>query len=513
MNALFANVLPALLRTDLVLSATAIIVLLFLRVSKIDSPTTRRVVYFAVLFQGCLFVQVPLTIPVLALTPRVERPPANLESIQDGAKRRLPPASEPSRPVEENIDTEFNLSPLTASMATSERPYPWTKYLAILWIAGIAVILSRTIWSYVRFVHHGLPPECNAADEWAAEWELMQVEAGIRRAVPLYVTEQLGPMLCRFPSGYLLILPRVVWRKLNSNQRSAILRHELAHLQRNDVWKSLGVRLLAIPHWFNPLAWWLVKQFDQCAEWACDDAARKAAPDHLSDFARALLQLGNLSEKRLLVSAGARTHGLSFRIRRLLVSTRSEDTRMKRFAIATLVLGITLLSGLRFQLAAEERPTYAVIDGFITGDSVSLPEAVVVAEDSPSAVRSGRFAEITHTVTTGTRRNPDPIATVKEAVLSQPRNREAIVDIPYLFRYLWQHADNFQQARNHLTTSILNHNRKMRQQEDDIRKLGDRLKKVDRIDDDGQLLAELLEKDIAEKKAEFENQRKSAQAG
>ncbi len=29
-------------------------------------------------------------------------------------------------------------------------------------------------------------------------------------------------------------------------------------------------------HWFNPLAWWCVRNYDECTEWLCDNAALAA---------------------------------------------------------------------------------------------------------------------------------------------------------------------------------------------------------------------------------------------
>jgi len=75
----------------------------------------------------------------------------------------------------------------------------------------------------------------------------------------------MGPVLCRLPGGWELLLPLDLWRRLTPAGRLAVLRHELAHLKRADAWKSLLVRLLAVPHWFNPAAWWAVHKFDEAA--------------------------------------------------------------------------------------------------------------------------------------------------------------------------------------------------------------------------------------------------------
>ena len=56
------------------------------------------------------------------------------------------------------------------------------------------------------------------------------------------MTDQTGPMLCRIPDGYAVIVPEWLWRALDPSERQSILRHELAHYARGDLWKSLAIR-------------------------------------------------------------------------------------------------------------------------------------------------------------------------------------------------------------------------------------------------------------------------------
>ena len=202
-------------------------------------------------------------------------------------------------------------------LPTHERPLPWALALVSLWATGIAFIVGRSAWAYVRFVRR-FPASCETPPDWADEWTSLQLEAGLRGTVPLVLAEHAGPVLCRLPRGYRLIVPADAWRTLEQSQRLLILRHELAHIERHDVWKSLAVRILALPHWFNPLVWHIVRRFDESAEWACDETAAGAAPERIPDYARALLQLGHRAQPAFFATSAARSVGLSFRIRRLL---------------------------------------------------------------------------------------------------------------------------------------------------------------------------------------------------
>jgi beta-lactamase regulating signal transducer with metallopeptidase domain len=387
MNEFGETLLPALMRTGLFLSVSVVVVFLLFRLFRIDSPAVRRWACCVILLQGWFFVQWPVEIPILPASDvevtggrsqgfwKSLRSEGSLSDREQEVSISKSPYSSAHEPflvaVPVVIDSAEKISSQSGNVS-------WTVCLVFLWGAGILVISCRTLWMYVRFIRE-LPPELRVEEDWESEWKSLQRQSELRKSIPLYVTKQTGPMLCRFPRGYRLIVPAKIWRDLSLSQRLSILRHELAHVQRRDVWKSLAVRVLALPHWFNPLVWWVVKQFDECAEWACDEAARKATPGHASDYARALLLLGVNTDPVSSLHPAARGRGLAFRVRRLLVSNDLEDSRMKKFSIVMLIMGTSLFGVMRFQLVADEPDKATAADPSVTkSDSteyrVRLPE-------------------------------------------------------------------------------------------------------------------------------------------
>ncbi len=349
--------LIALLRTGLVLTFSALVLSVFLRLFRVASPAVRRVAYVAVLAQGWLLIQGPFAVPLPksleAMVTRASRDsisrgtPAiateeyaenrivgggSLDTILEGVRGLRPSGprrnaasaavrqdqrSDPwyanewdastspddgchahgsawaclrasngfARPRKAvGVAPELRTLELTDNYAStnvgpfqSSSPFPWLLPLVGVWAAGIVLLVGRAAWNYIRVVRQ-MPPLAEVDSEWAGEWAELQRQAGLRRFVPLAVAEHVGPVLFRLPRGYRLIVPAAAWGSLERSQRLSILRHELAHIERRDVWKSLAVRALALPHWFNPLVWHCVRRFDECAEWACDEAARRGAP-------------------------------------------------------------------------------------------------------------------------------------------------------------------------------------------------------------------------------------------
>lgn len=465
------DLLFALLRSGIALTLSAIAVLLVMHVCKVKSPTTRRIACFAVVLSGCCFTQWTIDIPLLPANTAVTsidiefQQAANENPTNDSFVAQLP-LNLVATPI---AVPEVVPVTATANASAAHQGMDWKGYILLAWTIGIVGIVARSIWNYVQFVRN-MPAEQTIDEQWKAEWKALQKAAEIQRTIPLYMTEQAGPMICWFPSGYRLLVPKLLWSQLTQIQRASILQHELAHVKRHDVWKSLAIRILALPHWFNPLVWRVVKQFDDCAEWACDEAARRNSPSHVPEFARALLQLGNDFENTLLMNLGAQGHGLAHRIRRLLVNSHQKDSMMKKLTIAMFVLGISTFSLLNFQLVAEEvtvetvieTPTQTQPDKFtkqivVEQSADPLPQPETVETQVTDLVVSEPYSVAD--VKTETQTDPTKADTLtvdvntsafRQASPSDSVKNEAEIDLGYLFSNLKE----FQTARKNYISRV-----------------------------------------------------------
>ena len=349
MNEFLTNLPPALMRTTLFLAIAAIVVRLLLSALRSSSPRVHRVAWCLVLLQGWLLLRLSVTIPYYeAPTPQLVRGLSQAD--------REPGRS--GKPKTENGLTYVADETRYATMAVGERSArvsPNSTYptiLALCWLGGMGLLAVWSLIGYVRFVRR-LPPGQPAQASWTSQWEALLAEHGIGRKIPLRVTTQLGPLLCRLPSGCQLLIPCKLWQRLKPAERLSVLRHELAHYQRGDDWKSLAARLLILPHWFNPFAWWAIRKFDEAAEWACDQQAAGTDRAYATDYARALLRLGDASYTPAVYSPAARGHGLAVRIRRLLTSGSFEDSTMKKVLVLAVVLAVSACCVVRVDLVAK----------------------------------------------------------------------------------------------------------------------------------------------------------------
>ncbi|WP_010583602.1 M56 family metallopeptidase [Schlesneria paludicola] len=423
MNETCVDLLAALLRSGGTLTCAAVAVLVFQRIVPVSSIRLRRWMWFAVILQGCLLVRIPMT---LSLVPAVH----NLVVSQPSESAETSSVFERPNIAIVVADVLFNSDLVEAE--TKARltggwwGLPWATILAAVWALGIVSLLVRSGRHYCQFLR-SLPPLAPVPQEWMDELNSLRSDVGefgaeVRQRVTLRGVPHVGPLLCWHPRGYQLIVPTDIWRLLKPQQRLMILQHELAHLERGDIWKSFVLRLLALPHWFNPFAWHIVNQFDDDAEHACDDTIRRASPQNAIEYARTLLLLGGSRQATFFAPRAIGGHGLADRIRRLTVSNSRKDSNMKRIVILSGSIGISLISLLRFQIMAEERP---------------IPTAQVVPSASGlSQLENGAALNVTLGNATSTLANTNPT--------------EAVVDVGVLFKHSLKFAHDREKLKSHI---------------------------------------------------------------
>jgi beta-lactamase regulating signal transducer with metallopeptidase domain len=380
------TLLTTLGRTTLALGAAAIVVQLLLWLARPQSPRVHRAAWLCVLLVGWLWLRVPVAIPYDVPASRAVDAPAPFAEPKTERGDAAPPSSR----VEENksFAPQVILGDRTPALqepvvrqageavTLPVAAWSWPSILLGLWLVGLIAMAITWLAGYAWFVWR-LPAALDGPEEWHEQWRCLQAEQGLRRPIPLHLTTKIGPMLCRLPGGYRLVVPLELWQRLSPAGRLSVLRHELAHLRRGDVWKSLLMRLAALPHWFNPAAWWALGHLDEAAEWACDAAARGDSPMAAAEYARSLLALDELAGRHALYRPAAWGRGLSQRIRRLVAGQPVEDTVMKRLVVIGVASGLVAAFAVRFDPVANVRA-----EGEKTGSSVAVSE---MAEPAPEA--------------------------------------------------------------------------------------------------------------------------------
>ena len=340
------TILFALLRTTLVLTLCGGLCFLALRKIETRLPRLSRLLWIAVLLTGWFWLQPVIPIPHFAGTPIADGTPVPSATPASISAPAIPDVVEqpvPSVSVESIVRAELP-QPIIV-----KPEYRLNEVIFAVWFGGMVVTIFLAAAGYVRilFCLRNTEP---VGDALSKPWQTLLMEHGIApQTIPMLLSRNLGPALVRTPLGYRLVVPLELWDELSESSRLGILRHELAHFRRRDVWKSFFVRILALPHWFNPIAHYAANRFDELAEQLCDREAFAGQREGLSEFARILLLLHENTPTHFVARHSFFGRNLKRRVASLLENPPLERISIMRKTL--LVLGaVAILCAAMFRV-------------------------------------------------------------------------------------------------------------------------------------------------------------------
>lgn len=176
------------------------------------------------------------------------------------------PAPLPSKELAPIGSSQITL--LSSTVDTMSALSVW-QMVMIIWILGIIIFLTVHLVRHYRFM--------NMLKRWGHTitepntlhlLEKIKLEMNITQEISLKECSCIhSPMLVGFAKNTIW-LPNNAYREEELNM---ILKHELVHLKRKDLWYKVFVLLTSSIHWFNPLFHLFAKELDNLCEHACDD--------------------------------------------------------------------------------------------------------------------------------------------------------------------------------------------------------------------------------------------------
>lgn len=276
-----------------------------------------------------------------------------------------------------------NATAATTSAATGPA-IPWMTLLAGVWLVGTLVTLTLLLIDLGRLTR--LRRRC--APVTGERRELLNAlssELGLTRTVALLQSDDPSLLVTYGFRSPGIILPATSADWTDERWR-IVLRHELAHIVRNDATIQLSGEILRVLQPINPLVWLACRRLRQESEYACDDAVLGAGvvpttyADHLLDVAR---QLSHRHAAWAAAPAIAHPSTLERRIVAMLQKhTNRQPLTRRGWAVAVLIaLGISL------PLAAA---SLAEPDVIVPPEpqSVATPVAQPAPAPSPMAVNA-----------------------------------------------------------------------------------------------------------------------------
>lgn len=158
----------------------------------------------------------------------------------------------------------------TANTAAS---LDWLLYAGVFWIAGSFIFLLWHLFSHLRFL--------SAVRRWSEEVKEVDILRIFNNTkTELHMNKFISIKSCaciRTPMVVGLLRPVVLLPQVtfSLNELPLILKHELVHIKRKDLWYKILMLLTLAIHWFNPVIHLALRSVLNLCEISCDEEVLK----------------------------------------------------------------------------------------------------------------------------------------------------------------------------------------------------------------------------------------------
>lgn len=222
------------------------------------------------------------------------------------------------------------------------------KILTMVYFTGVTVFLLGQFVLYLSFA--------KATRRWYQPVENSHIITAFEEMKKdLYLTSPLGLKLCKKVTSPMitgLIRPTLLLphEDYEGADLTFVLKHELTHFRRNDLWFKLLLLLVQGFHWYNPLVHLMVREANKDIEMACDEEVLKdQSGDTRKQYTErilALMEVKGIHDPPISTNFHGGKHMMRDRIRSIL---DEEKKRRGIFAIAFLMVVVVLGSACKIQ--------------------------------------------------------------------------------------------------------------------------------------------------------------------
>ncbi|MBU5266708.1 M56 family metallopeptidase [Virgibacillus proomii] len=244
----------------------------------------------------------------------------------------------------------YSLLETVSSAPKTFAAIPWYVPVSGLWAAGVVVFLVYHVIRNRRFQ--------KMVKRWSVEMTDQEVfkifqdlksEFGVAQKATLKVCPGISsPMLLGFFRPTIL-LPAY---SIPKDKLELILKHELIHLKRKDLWYKTLVFIAAALHWFNPFVYIVAREISIQCELSCDEQVVKDAdsPSRQNYVAAIIGMMKKQTKEQTLFSThffGSK-QGIQNRVYSIM------DAKRKKWGISILIIAAmaTLSTGTVLKLSS-----------------------------------------------------------------------------------------------------------------------------------------------------------------
>lgn len=219
-----------------------------------------------------LFLALWLIVPVKEIGSRFLEFKAAV--ISENTKDTIADAEYTASPIMIEIPTRMTTGILSL-FEESKRNITALDIIAVVWCLGGITFISVHMLSYLhyrrRLTGQGRPIEDEEISGLLSE---LKNELDIKGGISLWkYSRAASPMLMGFFKP-VIVLPKEDYSR---DELFFILKHELIHYKRHDIWLKLLLVVAKGIHWFNPVVWMMQREAVIDMEMSCDERVIKNA--------------------------------------------------------------------------------------------------------------------------------------------------------------------------------------------------------------------------------------------
>ena len=179
------------------------------------------------------------------------------------------PAFINAAPVQQNTDMPPQDGATDIAPLPETNTFTLTEAFMLLWAIGGVLFLSYQFFGYFIFKKKAVRwSKVPASRQINNILHQIMADMKLEKEITVLINEDIASPLMTGFMNPVLILPNEDYTETDLN---FILRHELTHYKRYDLWYKLFLLFVNAVHWFNPFVYLLFREASADLELSCDD--------------------------------------------------------------------------------------------------------------------------------------------------------------------------------------------------------------------------------------------------
>ena len=228
---------------------------------------------------------------------------------------------------------------------------PWYLWAGALWIFGAILFIAFHGVRHRRFLQMVRRWSQKVSNQQTLDiLQDQKLGLGISKRVELWTCACItSPMMIGLVNPVIL-LPQAEY---SEGELSLILRHELVHIQRKDLWYKILVFFATAIHWFNPVVYLMAKAIAVQCEISCDmEVVKETDLDRRQQYSETILNVIR-NKTGMQTAFSTNFYGSKKEMKKRIFSIMDRSKKKTGIFILCAVLILTLGSGVVFAAGAD----------------------------------------------------------------------------------------------------------------------------------------------------------------